>query len=63
MATMTLTIDDTHVARIQAAFGVILGLGGDATAEDVRQYLIEHLKDRVRQTEMQMQTPGNVTVT
>ena len=65
MAQMILTVNDTHVPRIRAAFGTLLGtvdengVARDATAEEIRQYLIEHIKDRViRQEQLAAQQPA-----
>lgn len=50
MAELTITVPDPQVPRIQAAFGTRLGLVDganlprDATTEEVRQQLIQHLQ-------------------
>lgn len=57
MATLTLTIPDPQVPRVQAAFGEILELidgngdRRDATAEEVRVFLVGKLKQYVRSQE------------
>lgn len=46
MATITITVSTEHAARIQAAMDFENGNPpGTATAEDVRQLLIQYLKD------------------
>ncbi len=63
MADLTLTLNDAHVPRIQAAFGTVLGLDGDATAEDVRQHLIAYMKDVVERHERRAMAPDPLDVT
>ena len=52
MATLTLTIPDPQVPRIQAALGTYLGLGRDANATEVQDFLVEVLKDATRKGEV-----------
>jgi len=69
MAQLTITIDDAHVPRVQTAMGLLLGVTDangdprDATAEEVRQHLVDYLKDRVLKMEMQANVPTQVDVT
>ena len=44
MTTLTVTVPDPQVPRIQTAMGAHLRLGRDATAEEVRQQLVDYLK-------------------
>lgn len=64
MAQLILTVDDLHVPRVQAAFGEILGSeGGMATAEEVRQHLIEYVRDTTLRYERSQSQPDALTVT
>lgn len=63
MATMTITVNDAHVPRIQAAFGILLGLEQDATAEEVRVHLIAYMKDVVDRIERQNLVPDALDIT
>lgn len=63
MADLTLTVNDTHIPRIQAAFGEMLGLEGDATAEDIRQYLIAYMKDVTINYEQRQLVPSSLDIT
>lgn len=53
MAQLTITVPDPQVPRVQAAMGKLLELRDgngdirDATAEEVRQYLVDKLKQVV----------------
>ena len=51
MATLTITLENTKVARIQRAFGRHLGLGRDANTAELRQFIIARLKEVVRAQE------------
>ena len=63
MATLTITVNDTHVPRIQTAFGSLLGLDQDATAEEVRQHLVAYMKDVVERHERRAVVPDPLDVT
>jgi hypothetical protein len=52
MATLTITIPDPQVPRIQTGVGLYLGIGRDATAQEVQNFLVEVLKDVVRKGEV-----------
>lgn len=47
MATLSITVPDAQVPRVQAALGRALGLEGDATADQVRQFLVDTLVEAV----------------
>lgn len=57
MATLTITVPDGQVARVRTAIGSALNLVDgngdprDATADEVRQYLVDTLKAQVRAEE------------
>lgn len=51
MADLTITIPDTAVQRVRDAFTEMLDLGQPATVEDVRQYIIADLKQKVQAAE------------
>lgn len=63
MANMTITIHDDHVPRVLDAFTAELGLPQAAVAEDVRQWIIERLKEvTLHQERMAVaETPLDVT--
>jgi hypothetical protein len=69
MAELTITLNDAHVPRVQTAMGALLGVTDgngdprDATAEEIRQHLVDYLKDRVLKMEMQANIPEYVDVT
>jgi len=52
MATLTITVPDPQVPRIQTAVGTYLSLGRDATADEVRQLLVNQLTQIVRSVEV-----------
>lgn len=52
MADLTITVPDPQVPRVQAAVGLYLGLGRDATAQEVRNFLVDTLKQTVRKGEV-----------
>lgn len=62
MAQLTITVPDAQVPRVQTAFGAVLDLRDgngdlrDATADEVRQYLVDKLKQIVRLHESQEAT-------
>lgn len=51
MATLTITTTTQQDTRIAAAVGERLGLTGSANAAQVKNYLIQHIKDVVRDYE------------
>ena len=51
MATLTINTTAGMDARIAPAVGERLGLQGNATAAQVKQYVIHHIKDVVRDYE------------
>lgn len=51
MATLSITVPDPQVPRVQTAIGFYLGLGRDATADEVRGVLVNLLTQVVRRTE------------
>ncbi|WP_455363579.1 hypothetical protein [[Eubacterium] cellulosolvens] len=70
MATLTVTVPDAQVPRVQAAMGAYLQtLDGslnprDATAEEVRQYLVDHLiAVVVKQEQKTAEADARLTVT
>jgi acyl-coenzyme A thioesterase PaaI-like protein len=48
MAQLTVTVDDTHVDRIRAAYAGPDRLPSEVTVEEVRQDLVTYLKAKVR---------------
>lgn len=52
MATLILTVPDPQVPRVRTAVGLYLGLGRDATTEEVRTFLVDVLKETVRKGEV-----------
>ena len=52
MATLTITIPDPQVPRVQTAVGLYLSLGRDATAQEVQDFLVDTLKETVRKGEV-----------
>lgn len=52
MATLSITVPDPQVPRIQAAIGIYLSLGRDATASEVQEVLVDTLTTIVRKTEV-----------
>ena len=63
MATITITANAPEVARVAHCVGVRLGLGRDATATEVQQFLIEYLKTTIKVVEQSEATltPLNLT--
>lgn len=69
MATLTLTVADAQVPRIQAAMQTVMGLDTLPSANDIRVFLIEYLKfvvleEEARQAAKQAEasaTPLDVT--
>jgi hypothetical protein len=55
MASITITTDATQDARLAPAFGDKLGLGRNATAVEVKAWLITELQAVVRNYEYQQQ--------
>jgi hypothetical protein len=51
MASLTITVPDAQVPRVQAAVGKALELGQDATTDEVRQFLVDKLIQLVRSVE------------
>lgn len=51
MGTLTITTTTQQDTRIAAAVGERLGLSGSASASQVKQYVIQHIKDVVRDYE------------
>lgn len=57
MAELTITVPDPEVPRVQTAMGILLGFVDgnddprDATAEEVRQYLVDKLIGVVKKQE------------
>lgn len=51
MPTLTITTTTDQAQRIAAAFGNKLGLQGNANAEQVRQDVIQYLRNTVRSYE------------
>lgn len=51
MADITITIPDDQVQRVRDAFTEMLQLDQPATVADVRQYIIDDLKQKVRSAE------------
>ena len=56
MASFTLTTTPAQDARIVAAFGRRLGLPGDATGAQVKQQIIQFLKNAVQEQEQAVAT-------
>lgn len=52
MGTITITTTAGQDARIIEAFGEKLLLGRDATGNEVRQYIIDHITDIVKRYEI-----------
>ena len=44
MATLTITTTAAQASRISVAYGAVNGLGRDATAAEVKQFVIEEIK-------------------
>lgn len=53
MASLTITVPDPQVPRVQAALGEVMLLGRDATSDEVRQFIVDNLKQVVRSVETQ----------
>ena len=51
MPSITITTDATHTARIATALGAYLGLGRDATAAEVKEWVITQIRGVVIQQE------------
>jgi len=51
MATLTITTTSAQDARLVAAFGTYLGLEGNATAAQIKQNVINYIKQVVRDQE------------
>lgn len=51
MPTISFTVDATAAARLAHAIGIDLGLNRDATATEVRQFIVDKLKALVRSIE------------
>lgn len=68
MATLTITVGDSAVPRIQAAVGRALGLGRAATTAEVQQFIKDDLKqvvidDERRRQQAQVTDTSVTTVT
>lgn len=63
MAQIILNATAPMAQRVVTAFGARLGLGRDATVQEVKQYLIDHIKAVVDQAEREAisQTPVDLT--
>ena len=48
MASLTVDVDDTQIARVQAAVGWRQGLDRSATAQEIRNFISEIIRDTVR---------------
>lgn len=55
MAILVITVPDAEVPRIRKAFGEYLRLGRDATAEEIRQWLIKTAKEAIKEQEHRTQ--------
>jgi len=51
MATVSFTLTAGEITRLQAAVGKVQNLGGPATAEQARQFIIAKVKAFVLETE------------
>jgi hypothetical protein len=55
MADITITVPDTAIPRVQDAFQKLLNLPGPATLADVKDYIINDLKQVTKNSEERIQ--------
>lgn len=51
MVTLTIDLTAAQAQRVSTAIGKVLSLGRDATAAEIRQWLVDRLKDVVLKQE------------